>query len=104
MGKRRPTHVSPPALPQTLHGVQPDHTVDLHGMRAFQAEQRVYGLLESWSRRESGTVLRVITGKGNRSADGPVLLTLVGDLLREDPRVKEVVLDAGGGGWLVRLR
>lgn len=103
MGKRRPTYVPPPDLPPTLHGTRPDHAVDLHGLKAHQAEQRVEGLLETWSRRQPGAVLRIVTGKGNRSQDGPVLLGIVEDLLRRDRRVKEMVLDAGGGGWLVRV-
>jgi len=73
-------------------------------MRAHQAVQRVEALLETWSRRQPGAVLRIVTGKGNRSADGPVLLGGVEAVLRGDPRVADLTLDAGGGGWLVRVR
>lgn len=104
MGKRRPAHVPPPELPPTLHGAHPDQTLDLHGMKAHEAERRVESLLETWSRRQTGAVLRIVTGKGNRSAGAPVLLGTVEAILRDDPRVAEMVLDAGGGGWLVRVR
>lgn len=104
MGKRRPTHVPPPELPPSLVGAHPDVAVDLHGMRAHQAVLRVESLLDTWSRRRPGAVLRVVTGKGNRSAEGPVLLGAVEDVLRGDPRVADMTLDTGGGGWLVRVR
>lgn len=104
MGKRRPTYVPPPELPPSLVGAHPDFTVDLHGMRAHQAVQRVENLLDTWARRQPGAVLRIVTGKGNRSAEGPVLLGAVEEVLRGDPRVRDMVLDAGGGGWLVRVR
>lgn len=104
MGKRRPTHVSPPKLPPTLVGARPDVTVDLHGLRARHALQRVENLLATWARRQPGAVLRIVTGKGTRSSDGPVLLGAVEELLRGDSRVDDMSLDAGGGGWLVRVR
>ena len=104
MGKRRPTHVPPPNLPPTLVGAHPDSTVDLHGLRAGQAVQRVENLLTTWTRRQPGAVLRIVTGKGNNSPQAPVLLKAVEDVLRGDPRVADMALDAGGGGWLVRVQ
>lgn len=104
MGKRRPTHVPPPNLPPSLVGAHPDFAVDLHGLGAHQAVQRVENLLTTWTRRQPGAVLRIVTGKGNRSAQGPVLLRTVEELLRGDSRVADMTLDAGGGGWLVRVR
>jgi len=73
-------------------------------MKAHEAELRVESLLETWSRRQPGAVLRIVTGKGNRSAGAPVLLGTVESILRGDPRVADMVLDAGGGGWLLRVR
>ncbi len=104
MGKRRPTHVSPPKLPPTLVGARPDATLDLHGMRAHQAVQRVDNLLTTWTARAPGAVLLVVTGKGNRSPGEPVLLNAVEERLRGDSRVADMTLAAGGGGWLVRVR
>ncbi|MDH5590531.1 MAG: Smr/MutS family protein [Gemmatimonadota bacterium] len=105
MGKRRPTTPSPPDLPETLHGAVADAELDLHGMNVQQALRRVENLLETWARRQPGAVLRVVTGKGTRSADGPVLLGAVGDFLREETggRVAEMIRAAGGGGWMVRV-
>lgn len=105
MGRRRPQPVDPPRLRDSLHTAIPDHTVDFHGLRAVQAALRLENLLETWIRRRPGAVLRIITGRGNRSPDGPVLLEMVGDLLRDEVggRIADMTLDAGGGGWLVRL-
>jgi hypothetical protein len=65
----------------------------------------VDGFLTEWAQRQPGAVLRIITGKGNRSMDGPVLLEAVGDLLRKQlgERITDMIRDSGGGGWLVRL-
>lgn len=104
MGKRRPAHVPPPELAPSLLGAHPNATVDLHGLRAHQAVVRIANLLETWSRRQPGAVLRIVTGRGNRSVDGPVLLRVAEETLRGDPRVADLVLDAGGGGWLVRVQ
>jgi DNA-nicking Smr family endonuclease len=110
MGKRRPAKVDPPRLPETLLGAFPDHTVDLHGLTAAQAERRVDNLLSTWTRREPGAVLKIVTGVGNRSEDGPVLLHAVEDYLREElalgaeGRISDMARAAGGGGWMVRIR
>lgn len=63
------------------------------------------GFLTEWAQRQPGAVLRIITGKGNRSMDGPVLLEAVGDLLRGQlgQQVTDMIRDSGGGGWVVRL-
>lgn len=106
MGKRRPTTPLPSGLPDTLHGAVVDAEVDLHGMRADEALRRVDGFLSTWDRQPAAATVRFITGKGNRSAGRPVLLNAVGDRLREElgGRIADMVLDAGGGGWLVRLK
>lgn len=110
MGKRRPAKVAPPQLPETLLGAFPDHTVDLHGMTAAQAERRVDNLLATWAKRQPGAVLKIITGLGNRSQDGPVLLHAVEDYLRDElslgreRRITDMARAAGGGGWVVRVR
>lgn len=106
MGKRRPKPVEPPQLRETLHGTRPDASVDLHGMTAHQAQLRVEQLLTTWSSRQPGAVLRVTTGKGNRSPGAPVLLGVVEEILRHEMghRIDDMTLDAGGGGWLVRIR
>ena len=105
MGKRRPA-TPLPSTPRTLHGAFPVATLDLHGLRAHQAESRVSGFLRQWSTREPGAVVEIVTGRGNHSEDGPVLFGAVRDLLDHDfaDLVDDYSLNRGSGGWLVRLR
>lgn len=109
MGKRRPARVDPPDLPDTLVGAHPDHTVDLHGFTGPVAVGRVNDLLTTWVRKQPGAVLHIVTGKGNRSTAGPVLLHAVEDYLREElaagpgRRISDLTLARGGGGWMVRV-
>jgi DNA-nicking Smr family endonuclease len=79
--------------------------VDLHGLRAYEVEALLDRLLTNWSRQQPGAILRIITGKGNRSQDGPVLLGVVREVLQDElgGRVQEMVLDSNGGGWVVRV-
>lgn len=105
MGKRRQAEPLPSILPQTLYGASVDAELDLHGFRAAPALQRVDSFLAEWAQRQPGVVLRIITGKGTRSMDGPVLLEAVGDLLRNrlGEGITDMIQDSGGGGWMVRL-
>lgn len=109
MGRRRPTRVDPPRLPDTLIGAHPDQTVDLHGFSEAVAVQRVNDLLTTWVRRQPGAVLQIVTGKGNRSTGGPVLLHAVEDYLRvelaggDGRRITDMTRAPGGGGWMVRV-
>jgi len=104
MGKRRAAHPTPSGPGATLHGSVAVAEADLHGMVLSAAVARVDVFLGAWVHRQAGAVVRVICGKGNRSSGRAVLLDGVGDMLRRDPRVSEVVLDRGGGAWLVRLK
>lgn len=106
MGKRRTARPLRSELPQTLHGAVVDAEVDLHGMQVTEALRRLEGFFDSCDRQAHVSVVRVITGKGNRSAGRPVLLNAVGDRLRDElgGRITDLVLDAGGGAWLARLR
>ena len=105
MGKRRPATPLPSILPDTLYGASVDAQLDLHGIRTVPAIQRVEGFLAGWVDRKPGAVLRIITGKGTHSIDGPVLLEAVGDMLRQriGGQITDMVRDSGGGGWVVRL-
>ena len=51
-------------------------------------------------------MVRVITGRGNRSPGGPVLRPLVRELLdgRLAPVVEDYVVESGGGAYLIRVR
>lgn len=105
MGKRRIPRV-PPDPVRTLHGTFPEETIDLHGLSAAEAEIRVRGFIERWARSRSGAVVRIITGKGRRSAGEAVLRKQVQAMLDGElgRSVKDSVLEAGGGSFLVRVR
>ena len=105
MGKRRTARPSSSEIPDTLHTSVPDAEVDLHGLTRDQAVRRVEMLLDTWERRGGAPVLRVVTGRGNRSRGDAVLLHAVGDRLQAElgGRLADMTRDAGGGGWLVRM-
>ncbi len=83
-----------------------DAELDLHGLGAPQAQSAVRAFLESWRRRKAGAVVHIITGKGKGSASGPVLRSLVKNLLQGELRamVREWGLDDAEGGYRVRVR
>ncbi|MCK6497543.1 Smr/MutS family protein [bacterium] len=69
---RRPTHA-------------PSLEVDLHGLHADQAEQRILQILDMHCGRQ-GLDIRFIHGKGSRILEG-----IVDRIGRSDPRVASVV-------------
>jgi len=105
MGKRRiPTVTS--GTPATLHGRLVAASLDLHGLRAADAERRVMSFLETKARTHAGEVVKIVTGRGSRS-DGPeVMRDLVRSLITEDLRhlVADWGIATGGGAYLVELR
>ncbi|MBT8488935.1 MAG: hypothetical protein HKN72_06400 [Gemmatimonadetes bacterium] len=105
MGKRRTAHPSESRIRDGLHAAFPDAEVDLHGLRREQALVRVDQVLDTWARRGGHPVVRIITGRGNRSAGDAVLLSAVEEHLRGEvgDRVAEMARDPGGGAWLVRI-
>ncbi|RMF17811.1 MAG: hypothetical protein D6761_03660 [Candidatus Dadabacteria bacterium] len=91
-------------------GVEVDLVVDLHGLTADQAWERVMRAVRR-ARREHLELLKVITGKGlHASEDRPgVLAREIPARLRLDERVVEVIQgvrarDGGSGVWFVRIR
>ena len=106
MGKRRPRSPAPSGPIGTLHTALVDDERDLHDLTAAEATAQLEHFLLGWSARKSGAVVRVITGRGNRSPDGPVLRPLVRELLagRLAPLVEDYVVEAGGGAYLIRVR
>jgi DNA-nicking Smr family endonuclease len=106
VAKRRKIPVVQPDPIPTLHGSIPVESLDLHGLRADQAERRVRSFLDGWARREPGAVVRVVTGKGARSAGPPVIRDRVLALLTDElsHRVADWAVDSGGGAYLVRVR
>ncbi len=105
MGKRRPGKPAPQKI-RTLHGSFPDDELDLHGLKAFEAERRVRHFVDRWARTQPGAILRIVTGKGAGSAGTPVLRTLVLEMLNDElsAQVEDWAGDAGGGAYLVRVR
>lgn len=79
---------------------------DLHALTAAEAALQLESFLAGWSRRRPGAVVRVITGKGTRSPNGPVLKPLVRSLLsgRLAALVDDYVAEASGGAYLIRVR
>ena len=106
MGRRRSPPVSPPPASGSLHFAVVEADLDLHHLTAGEAAVQLESFLLAWSRRRTGAVLRVITGRGNRSAGGPVLRPRVRELLtgRLAPLVADYALESGGGAYLVRVR
>lgn len=95
-----------PALPQTLHSAIVADELDLHGHTADEAERRLEMFLDRVTKTSPGGVVRVITGRGTRSAGPPVLQGVVRDALNGwlSHRVAEWAVDAGSGAYLVRVR
>lgn len=104
--KRRLAQMRPDPLPDTLLGSLPARTLDLHGITAAQAEPRLRDFLTTCTRVGRGQVVRVITGKGKGSPDGPVLEPLVRRLLAGSlaPYVAAYTAEPGGGSYLVRVK
>ena len=104
--KRRLAQVTGHEPPQTLLGRIPKGELDLHGVQSDEAERLVRDFVLTSTRNGSGQVIRIVTGKGNRSAGGPVLMPLVRELLQTSlaPFVAEFTLDRDGGSFLVRLK
>ncbi len=80
--------------------------LNLHGFDAGMARQAVERMLSGKGGARSGQVVHVITGRGNHSAGKPVLLPLVGGIIRRElgRRIAEYSKDENEGGYLVRLR
>lgn len=80
--------------------------LNLHGFDAAQARQAVERLLGGKGGARPGEVAHIITGRGNHSTGRPVLLPLVGGIIRGElgRRVAEYSKDENEGGYLVRLR
>lgn len=85
----------------------PAATFDLHGQRVLEAAANVERFLRAQARARPGAVVRVITGRG-RSGGGAPIRTRTRTLLRrlrdEAVVVRDYVLEAGDGSFLVRLR
>jgi len=106
VGKRRLTGPAPSGSTDSLHGKPVEAESDLHGLDARAAEIRLESFLTRMAATRPGAVVRVITGRGNRSDGPPVLQPLVRELLdgRLARHVARSALEPGGGAYLVQVR
>jgi DNA-nicking Smr family endonuclease len=79
--------------------------LDLHRLTGDEVERVVRNFLETQAARGRG-VVRIITGKGKNSPDGPVLLPRVRSLLKGALAryVADWRLGDDGGSFVVRVR
>ena len=84
-----------------------DLTFDLHGQTVVEAAANAERFLLAQGKVRRGGVVRVVTGRG-RSGGGAPIRTRVRTLLRrmrdEGGAVRDFVLEAGEGSFLVLLR
>ena len=82
-----------------------DETLDLHGYSGVEVRAFLTTFLREAQRRHPGGLLHVITGRGRKSATGPVLKPLVKGVLVGTPvtAVEAWGKDEADGGFLVRL-
>lgn len=82
-----------------------DH-IDLHGMNAVEARQYVHDFL-NYAVSEQMRTVRIVHGKGNHSAQGPVIKRKIGRWLRQRKDVLAYVsarqIDGGTGAVYVLL-
>jgi DNA-nicking Smr family endonuclease len=106
MGRRRIPIKDFPDPVDTLVGKPVEASTDLHGLDARTAEVQLEAFLTRFSRSRPGAVVRVITGRGNRSDGGAVLKPLVRTLLegRLAGLVQRYTTEVGGGAYLVQVR
>jgi DNA-nicking Smr family endonuclease len=107
MGRRR-TRPARPQRPsgESLHFAVVEAETDLHHLTAPEAAVQLEFFLSRWSRERPGAVVRVITGRGNRSAGGAVLQPRVRELLKGPLArlVEAYALEPGAGAYRVRVR
>lgn len=109
MGRRREERVegTDPGV-GGLRAAVPVAELDLHGDRTETARRRLCAFLSRVARRHPGEAVRVITGRGRHSPDGPRLRPMVIGELRalrdrgEAVEAWESSLD--GGSVIVRMR
>ena len=106
MGKRRAINPEPSGPLFGLHGSAISDQLDLHGEVADVASRKATWFIDRWARQQPGAVVRIITGKGNRSTAGKAVLEpAIRRILDENAseHVREWTTDIGGGSFLVRV-
>ena len=99
MSSRTPRFSSHDALLDS----KPSATLDLHGFPAAEGRSAIVAFVK---RHRSGDLLHIITGKGKGSASKPVLRSMVSGMLKGELNslVADWTLDAGDGGYRIRIR
>ena len=85
----------------------PDATFDLHGQAVGEAAANAERFLRAQSRARPGGVVRLITGRGRAGGGAPIrtrVRTLLRTLREAETIVRDYVLEASEGSFLVRLR
>ncbi len=78
--------------------------LDLHGKTVLQARRATQAFLKTQVRLGRGRIVRVITGRGLNSPDGPKLRAAVERELAESPReVDDWEPSLDGGSYVARL-
>jgi DNA-nicking Smr family endonuclease len=105
MGRRRIPRIegTVPAGARRLRDLVPDDELDLHGLTVDRAVSRVGFFLERAARVHPGGVVRVITGRGLHSTNGPRLRDAVRNHLDESPVALDVEPSDDLGSFVVRL-
>ncbi|HXY69761.1 MAG TPA: Smr/MutS family protein [Gemmatimonadales bacterium] len=103
MPRRRPRQPQFDASDPLLDG--PATTLDLHGDTVAAARTRVAQFLAATARRQPGSRVHIITGRGRGSSDGPRLRPAVAALLKGECArwVKTWDRDVDDGGFVVLL-
>jgi DNA-nicking Smr family endonuclease len=81
-------------------------TFDLHGQSVLEAVTSAEHFLRVQRRARPGAVVRLITGRGRGGGGAPVrtrVRTRLGELRREGAVVRDFVLEASEGSFLIRL-
>lgn len=107
MGKRRPRDVTggEPDYGDRLRFAVPVASIDLHGLRVEEARRKLDAFLQRVARTHRGQAVRVITGKGLNSPEGPRLRPMVlEELSYSRDLVAEWETSMDGGSVLIRLR
>ncbi len=105
MGKRRVPLKNDSEPIDSILAKPVEEICDLHGLDARGAELRLESFLDRCARTRPGAVVRIITGRGNRSEGTAVLRPLVAKLLggRLDKYIERHRVDSGGGAYLVQM-
>lgn len=81
-------------------------TYDLHGQSVSEAAINAERFLRAQARARRGGVVRLVTGRGRSGAGAPIrtrVRTLLRTMREDGKVVRDYVIEAGEGSFLVRL-